>query len=395
MTKPMFWIYGNRRQCIQAWDRVINLLGGIDNVNVQSVECGFIANADCKFATASDISILLRQKDLFDSRPRVVKVIGLPEDYAKLIGFLKYVNDSNVLVIYGAPGYRNAVNRWMPVNNSKFFKKIKEDGKVFDFPLEASSFESAKKWCLDIALEHKKVFEPEAVSNLINLSGRNFDLLESETVKLCDYQLGKNISVDDVVACCYMSHLDEVWSLLDYLDNRDYENAIIYMQKFYSQSALKGETFYGRVNQIFGAIEQHYLFVLLTYLSCGSNINLQKLQDDIGSIKKFGSSKKLIELTNGTIKPEEIGDYFSPQYIKMNLSKPSLRTALKWPEKKLYLTYLALKECKLACRIRSGDDASIRLFIDSFVSSVCDKFSYGCSLSMFKSVTEEQIWRKK
>ena len=74
-VKPMFWIYGNRRQSIQAWNKILGILGGKDKINIQSIECGSNPqDAVNKVAEAADIAIRLRQKDLFDSRPRIIKI---------------------------------------------------------------------------------------------------------------------------------------------------------------------------------------------------------------------------------------------------------------------------------------------------------------------------------
>ena len=126
-TEPMFWISGNYHDCRKMWDAIRSNVG---DPNVITFHCGLIS--DKTAARATDVVLAMKHRDLFDSRPRIVRLFNLPEDYTIIADYLYLVNSDNILVIDSPVGYRKN-RRFITAASSKLYKAIKKRGEAFIF----------------------------------------------------------------------------------------------------------------------------------------------------------------------------------------------------------------------------------------------------------------------
>jgi len=161
-NRPIFWIHGNQHQVKQSWEKILLHIEEKSGEKplVELVFAGFnstSATPEQSWSTVNDIIGMLRSPDMFDPRPRVVKVCGLPEDYSDLVDWFDLMNGKNILVIQSPFGYvKPGSKRWVTAKTSKLYKKIKAEGFLIEHPLEASYDSDAMDWIVEMASEHKK-----------------------------------------------------------------------------------------------------------------------------------------------------------------------------------------------------------------------------------------------
>jgi hypothetical protein len=377
-VKPLFWITGNYYDCKRQWAWILGMLKG---PNVEIFDCGAQSN-DSRVAHASDIITCLKNRDIFDSRPRIIKMKGLPDDYTLLCDYLTLVNNDNVLVIDGPIGYRNANRRFVSAKTSKFYKEFSKQGVhkspeggtgVFDFPEVAESDSKAQSWITSVAKEHDREFEDGAALLLVQQKGRNLDQLYSELTCLMDYQIDKKIRVDDVRAVCVPVFVKTAWDLIDAIDRQEYEAAISHMQGFYANAGTKtGETFDGDVYKLLGALLQHFSFLMYLKMYCGDELTYSKAEQAVAGVKKQGEN------------PNVWTDQFSKGYLYVNVRKPELQQALRRLSKeRLEDIYLDLTRTRFLCRTKySGSRAGMKICLDTFIMTACGVISSNYSAAV-------------
>ena len=377
--KPLFWISGNRRQSQKTFSDIVALIEKNTNstVNVQMFYCGpNLKNTSQRWTSAGDIIQILRSSDLFDNRPRVIKVCGLSDDYTLLSDWLHKVDDRNVLVFWGPFGYtKPGSKQFISGKTSNLFKQIKAEGKIFEYPTEAKTDSDAVFWIKEIATELKKNIEGSVARRVVELEGRDLDVLTNTVEKLATYQNGKEITLDDVNACCFNDYKDEVWDFLAYLDKQDVDAALGYLKRFYDEGdGNVGETFYGRISRLFGALLQHYQFLMMLKDVCGNTLNVQLAQKALSTFKKTSPSK-IDEIRNGTKTIEDLECRFTPYFVEFNIKKDSVQTAFKRRKGEIYAIIDDLYHCMFFCRKSSGIESLLKLCLDSFVLVVCGVIS--------------------
>ena len=296
--KPVFWICGNLRQCRQTWNQILDHVKKTsgEDANVDVLFCGINPTSAApaqRWATATDLIDLMRNRDLFDSRPRIIKAVGLPEAYSAILDWFSVINGRNILVFWGPFAYiKPGTKRWVSVKTTKLYKTIKKEGKIFEHPVEAKTDPDAISFVKEVIAESNKELSSTAARRMVEMQGRNLDLLENSVHKLSVYCTGKKIEVDDVEACCFSDYSDEIWAFLDHLDRQEVEPALNYLQNFYEEDkGAIGENFYGRINRFFGALIQHYQFLLLLKDACGRTLNVRVAQRELSTFKKTNPTK--------------------------------------------------------------------------------------------------------
>lgn len=362
--RPVFWLTGNYYDSQKNWRAIVEML---KDPNVVVLEGGSQVS-DPRVAKAADVIRLLKNKDLFDSRPRVLKLKGLPGDYHLLIDYLKLVNNDNVLVIDGPFGYKNSDGKFVTAKTSKFYKTIASEGKILEAPMEAESDRAAKDWVVKVCGELGKKIESAALETLIQYRGRNLDILYSDLTCLVMYQTGKSIQDADVREICLPLFLKTVWELIEKIDRQDYESACANMQEFYAKAGSEvGTTFYGDVAQLLGALHRHFEFNFYV-----SNLKLPLRYDAVAEAVK-GVKKR-------TKKDEKYvweDDKFSSGYIYTAIRKPELQSILSWPREKLLAVMVDLMRTMTICRTKyTSDEEAIKLCLDTFLMTACGRMSY-------------------
>lgn len=371
------------RQCSQTFDGIVRhvetqskkkpnveiMFGGINPPNATPTQ---------RWNTANDIIFTLRNPNFCDDSPRIVKVIGLPESYTELANWFHVINGSNVLVIQSPFGYiKPGSKRWITAKTSKFFKKVKAEGFLIEHPTEAKNTDDAISWIETLVNESGKKIKRAVAKEIIAKEGKNLDTLTNTVGKLCSYQKGKEIIIEDVHACCSNDFLPEtVWQFLEDLDNRNAERALAYMQSFYAEGdGEAGEWFYGRIMHLFGALTQHFQFLMVLKDVCGNrDLNAQLVEDTLKNFKKT-TPTKIRELQKKEITYDELEPRFSKQYINFNIKKDSTRSAFRAKKSEIYRMLAALHDCIYICRKNSGNDSYLRLSLDAFVLTVCGKIT--------------------
>ena len=375
-AKPLFWLSGNYRQVNQVWQKITSFLGG--DPNVQVMHCGYnpdgLKESLLRFATAADIIIALKNRDIFDDRPRIIKMQGLPEDYSVITDYLSYVNNNVVLVVCGRPGYRaHGSTRWIPAQSSKFYKAFKSNGKIFDFPLEANSNQAAITWVKDVVTEEGAKIDGDAARRLVELKGRHLDTLTGECRRLSLYRPKGKIVLQDVEDSCMWTFQETVWEFIDALDDQKVDDSLRYLQKFYATAGqATGESFYGEVSKLLGAVTQHFLFLLLLK-DAGGHLSYSAAQKAIEGMKKMKPSDAF-KLSKGILNSDELPDWFSSGYVYANIKKRGIRSALGWKQGKIYDALRDVMRCTFLCR-KQASQAYQELCLNTFVLSVCGKIS--------------------
>lgn len=382
-NKPVFWVHGNLRQCRQTWDGIVKhvetqagkkpdiqlMFGGINPVAAPPTQ---------RWTTADDVIFLLQNRSFFDDRPRILKVCGLPESYTELADFFHLVNGSNVLVIQSPFGYiKPGSKQWVTAKTSKFFKKVKAEGFLIEHPVEVKTENEAVAWIMSVIGETKKEIKRAVAEEIVAKEGKNLDTLTNVVEKLCVYQRGKEIIVEDVHACCTGGFQPEtVWQFLEDLDYRRDERALAYLQAFYAEGKGDvGESFYGRISKLFGAIIQHFQFLMFAKDVCGNrDLNVQLMEESLKNFKKT-TPTKIRELQLKKITYDELEPRFTSQYVGYNARKDSVRFAFCKKKSEIYYIMDALHDCMFLCRKHSSNPACLRLFLDVFALVACGKLT--------------------
>ncbi len=362
--KPLFWITGNYHDCCERWKYIC---GKLKDPNVQVMHCGRLKTSD---ATAGDIIMMLKNRDIFDTRPRIIKMKGLPDDYAILADYLHLVDNDNVLVVDGPIACRAKPpsTRLITAKTSKFFKAFQSQGEVFDSPIEGKSNGEAMEWLTGVLDGRDRSIEKEAADMMVEMIGRNYDALYAEILKLCDYQLSRKITKEDVIECCISLFHSTVWDLVDSLDKQDYDSAINYMQRFYEVAGTEhGESFFGDVQKFFGALTHHYLFLLSLKDTCGQAISYEGAIKAVEGLKKRTKKGGEYHWSN---------DMFDKRFVGKSISMPNVRAVQNWPKRKMYSVYRAVLYCRTQTRFLSSNPAAVKVLLDALIMHICDKLSY-------------------
>lgn len=373
---PMYWITGNYYDCRKKWQEICSLVG---DPNVEVFDCEYNTqqqNGGKKSAQAGDIILRLKQKDMFDTRPRIIKMKGIPDDYAILTDYLRLANKKNMIVIDGPVGYRKPPSkRLIPVKTTKFFKEFTKRGELCEFPEIAKSDAVAVKWASDVAKNTGKTLDPEAAKLLIELQGRNLDGLYAEISKLSDYQEGKKITAEDVKTCTASLFLRTVWDLLEDLAFMDADASLSHLQNFYEHAGLEtGTSFRGDVEMLLGAMLKQFNFYMAIKDACGADLSYDKVKNKLAGLKK-----RTPKMVDGETVDDWETDYFDSWYINMNLNKESTKVASKWPWHRAYNIVRQIHLTRLAIRTHSHTSeynrGGIKLLLDSLALMICGKLT--------------------
>jgi len=379
--KPVFWIYGNQRQCRQSWDQIIDHVTqkSGETPNIDTLFCGINSDSASpaqRWANATDLIGLMRNRDLFDDRPRIIKVVGLPEAYTSILDWFNVINGRNILVFWGPFAYlKPGTKKWISIKTTKLYKTIKKEGQIFEHPLEARTESDSVHFIKEVATELNKDLDSVAARRLVKIQGRNLDLLENSVRKLSIYQTGRKITVDDVDACCFNDYSDAIWNFIDYLDTQESESALNYLQDFYEEGkGAIGENFYGRISRFFGALLQHYQFLLMLKDVCGRSLNVTVAQQELTTFKKMNPTK-IKELVSGKITLNDLECRFSSAYVDRNISNSALQKAFARRKGDIYQLISDLYDSMYWCRRYSSNPAMLRLLLDTFALVACGKLS--------------------
>lgn len=378
-AKNVFWIYGNSYDCTKKWNALCNFVkdkSGKD-VDIETVCCGINSATTLpqnRLASVENVIYQLRSKNIFNDNVRIIKIVGIPKNYKDLVPYLNLTSSKNILVFWGNPGYYTAHNRWTSIKNSNLYKVVKKEGKVFEFPIVLKNKLESIRWLKGVCEDCKIKIHSEALNLMVDLEGFNLDILNNALLKVKSYEPKKKITVEDVRECCRHSFQTEVWSYLKFLDEGKYNDAISFLQQFYNVSPSPGESFYGRVNKLFGAIKQHFLFLMAAKDICPQQLKAKDLESGLKTFKKSTSSE-IQKIISGDLSIDDLSPIFSSGYIYNQLNNRSLVKVLSWKKSRIYQILADVYTCMFLCRYRSGDDSYIKLCLDTFTMHVCGKIS--------------------
>lgn len=362
MPISRYWICGNYYDSKKAWEKICQDIG---NPNVQTFECdGVSTHSVNRSAQASDIILELKMRDIFDSRPRVLKIKGIPSDYDLLTDYLRLTSNNNILVFFGPIGYRKPPSkRLISVKQTKFYKEFLVNGKILEFPEIVSKDSIAIDWVIRVFSEHKKSIDREAAALLVSYKGLNLDLLYSEIIKLIDYQSGKKILDKDIKDCCVPVFLNQVWDLIDHIVYNDVDSAMSHLQGFYESAGIEsGSSFRGEVENLLGAFNKQFIFYAILKDSSQDSLNYNNIKNRANGWKK--------KTDNGWDT-----EYFDMRYINFNINKESSKQICQWPKYRVYTALREIMRTKLALRtynhVSEYNRGGIKLLIDILVLQMC------------------------
>jgi len=379
MTKSnqvhIFWIFGNLRQSKAKWNALCDYIEQHAGVapNVESVYCGSGTDSS-NVSSMKDVVCILRTKDMFSNSPRILRVIGIPEDYQDMLSYVDVPRPQNLLVFWGPPGYYKSgpSKKWNTIKNTKLFKFIKKHGHVFEFPVEAATDNDAVNWVTEIAQEKKKTISRDTAKLLVNRQGRNLDMLDNSVEKLATYQKSREISSQDVKDCCGETFSSTVWEYINSIDRNDCDAALAYLQGLYNEKPEVGSTFYGTLSQLLGALRQHFLFLMLAKDASGNSVNVKLIEESAKEFKKF-TPTQLTQICNG--EDVTLSDRFSGNYIRNKVNNPGFSKLLGRRKSKIYGLLQELQSCSFAARQNSSNEAYLRMSLDLFTLVACGKIT--------------------
>ncbi len=341
----------------------------LDDPNIETLECGHkTASAGLQPATAGDIILLLKNRDIFDTRSRIIKLQGIPADYALLANYLHLVNDRNMLVVNGPIGYRlKGKKRFISAANSKFYKTFVSKGKVFNSLMEVKRNSDAINWVQGVATDLNKKLDAESAELLVEMKGRNLDNLYAEINKLASYQTGKKITLEDVKACCVLECQNTTWELVDLLNRQNYDGALSKLQEFYGQAGIAiATTFYGDCHRLIGALNKNFTFLLMLKDSCGDSLSFVGAKKAAANYKKRMKKGDVYHWNN---------DVFEERWMSMQMRNQGVKTAMNLPQRHLYAVKRDICRCMFLCRKYSTITSRIKLCLDSLIMLICGKLS--------------------
>lgn len=353
--KPIFWITGNYYDCQLTWNLIKSKM---PNSKVNVVDCG---PGGC---TASDVILLLKHKNVFDAQPRILKLKGIPEDYAEITDYLKLVNDKTVLVIDGPVGYiKSPSDRLISAATSNFYKTISSVGKVFEFDDDAPDDGTAKKWIAKVVGELGKKIDDDAAMKLVANAGLNYDFLYSHIIKLIDYS-AKTITKQDVDDCVAPNEVKVIWNIMDLLDRRQFDIVFCELQKIYDKSSTTASyLFRGQMENYYGALTQHYDFLVRSKDACASVLSYNVLTTAMSGLNKIAKDKE------GAQKFTELYD---KNFINRNLQKDGFKAAFVWPKGHAYAVLMFLIQARTSMRMVDSE-AWHRMLLDLCFMFICGK----------------------
>jgi len=390
--KPIFWITGNHYESQKAFNQIAEMLG---DCRITVLDCDFVNEATPaaeRTAGPEEIIKRLLNRDIFDTRPRIIKLKGLPHGYSVLVNYLKHVNNNNVLVIDGPIGHRAKPpsKQFVTAKTSNFYKRIKKEGKVLEFPIDASNPSAATNWLKKVAEEKGKPIEPDAAALLVEMRGCNLDFLYGGLLTLIDFADGKTIKRSDVETVCTPEFLKQVWDLLLLISHRKYEDVAIHMQRFYEAGALEVQsTFVGQIEMMLGAFNQLFTFApmvsdhlkgkLVSQDSMNRAVNgfdkVMKKEEFRKALEKAEKAKAEAEKDGAKKKPVE--DYivytsvFTSGFIAMKARDEGFKRIVGWGSKTLHEAYVEVNRVRRCVRGSSG--AYQKLCLDSLMMVLCGK----------------------
>jgi len=359
--KSLYWITGNYYESQKKWHEI---LSSIPNANVE------IFDGD----SVSDIILALKMRDIFDTRPRIIKIKSVSSDYDLLTDYLRLANSKSVIVIDSPIGYyKPPSKRLISLKTSKFYKVFAEHGGVFEFQSDFRKNSECVTWLEKILKDQKMSIDPDAVRLLIELKGKNCDTLYSEIIKLANYTTSKKISIDNVKDCCAPLFLRQVWDFIDDLTLMNIDSSLSHLQQFYQVAGLEpSSSFRGDIEMLLGAMLKQFNFYLLIN-DCGG-LNYSRIKTKSSGIKK--KTKKIVDGCEIDVWET---DYFDPQFININLNKESTKQITKWPWSRIYASVREIHRTRLAIRsnscISEYNRGGAKVLLDTLAMTICGKIT--------------------
>lgn len=353
--KPIFWITGNYYDSRKAWKNILSKLG---NCNIENIECGSFSGDGLRTAQGYDIALLLRSRDLFDDRPRIIRMRGLPPDYSVITEHLGCVNDNNILVVDSPVGYFQN-KRFVSAATSNFYKTISSNGKVFSYEMDAKNDSMARDWVKSVLSDSGKEIKDDALHLLVEMRGRHYDSLLVEINRLIAYQKNKTICINDVETCCVSVITKTTWDLIDSLDENRFEDSFCHLQKFHNFAGLEtGKSFRGEVELLLHALHYHYLLLLFAKDKCCDYLNYDVLSKAVSEYKTKVND-------DGTRSAS-----FTSGALMMATRSNSFKKALGWKKSKIYSIYCSIISLIKKNRFHYNEEFC-KISLDSLCMYIC------------------------
>ena len=367
--RPIFWISGNYYDSRKKWESIKSLMG--PSAHVLDID------SQCSQNAMGDVIVSLKTKDLFNDNPRLFRIYGCPSDYTILHDYLRFIDDSNVVVIYGHIGYNvpaGVSSRFISAKNSKLYKSLNEWGNVFEFPTDARTDAEAIAWISQASRESGKTISKQAAEMLVLHKGRNLDSLYCEIVRLLDYCDKDIIQEEDIENTCIPEYTKTIWDILDSLGKQNYLESMSFLQQFYAYAEASSSRFQEDMNGLFAAIERQFSFALMISPFARS---FNDAYNAVKGLKKREKKEGQWQYTR------ELFDY---SYMKMNFSKDSTRHIVQLGQQRITDILLDIYRCSYLCRINSNMEIQKHI-INSMAMHICGIISLNAAQKIREKVS--------
>lgn len=346
MKIPAFWISGNLYEVSLTINDILDKYGRDNLITI-----------DATSSTVERIIYELMNVDIFNTKPKVILLKRLPENYTYLSNHLQYVTDKCVLII-DCPKSLKINNRDANVALSTLYKEIKKKGQVIEFPEEAKPGET-EKWAIGVCKQaFNRTLDVEASELLCDLKNCNFNNIFSELNKIVTY-IGKRrkITIEDVRACTTDELQFDNWKFIDDLTAGKYELAVEHAEKLFSTAKYIVFDCEFTISAIIYRYE-----LMLFAREVGKHPDFDKIKKQVNSFqkikKKDGETELSTKYSDGLLRMFCYSNYVKDALNR--LSRPRIAEILS-----------ALYFVQNSIRFNSGNKARCKLLFMEMIRELC------------------------
>lgn len=351
---PVFWLSGNYFDVSQKFSEILTKIPKAEIIPI-----------DPDLISAQEFLLRLKQRDLFDTKPKIYRVLGVFEDYDVLTDQWQWTNLSKV-VVFTCPVGRWSSRRFTPLKNTKFYKSIAAlknppaSVRLHHFPETFDEIPYA--WVSKVLLSFEKTIDVTATDRLVERVGRHADTLYAHLSLLAHACPDKDVTADFVDQVCVSEFTRTVWDLVDALFLKNTEGGLEQLEQFFERS---GPALVSEVQSLLGGLAYAVGFILFAKSSCSTRMEYTNVSASLATLKKLSVSDE----GEKTLKP-----VYEDYVVRKNMARESYRSVLAWPKQKIYnlsdLVFRAREQCRMGI-----SSSRIRMLLDGLVLFASDQIS--------------------
>ena len=274
--------------------------------------------------------------------------------------------------------------------NSKLYKYIKKEGKVFSFD-DKVSISRAEGWLKKKLNTLNKGINSDAkeylMNNISSVDGEvDLDRLDNVLSSLVNVSPKGDIELLDVQKVVSPKE-EDIWSFFEYLDSKDVKNAL----SFVSLKLDKSSNVSGDINGMLSV--SFWRYRLINFIK-SSKLHKRDTKDIIKKVKgwtkidKDGSGEDTV-LKEKLTKSGKSTPIYSDAFVKNVIFRDSGKLLDQYPIQRIMKSIIIIEEFLYVARAVT-EETELRLLADLFVLVMCDKISPSV-ISNYKEFANEKL----